>query len=54
MTGFSIMEPIPHTNSTNFASGIMKIQLWFGFCHTIILDKDSKFFKVLKEAVNLL
>jgi hypothetical protein len=32
----------------------MKIQLWFGFCHTIVLDKDSKFFGVFKEAVNLL
>jgi hypothetical protein len=54
MTGFSSMEPIPHANLTNFASGIMKIQLRFGFCHTIVLDKDSKFFGVFKEAVNLL
>jgi hypothetical protein len=53
MTGFSIMESIPHKNSTNFASGIMKIQLRFGFCHTIVLDKDSKFFGVFKEAVDL-
>jgi hypothetical protein len=49
MTGFSIMEPIPHANSTNFASGIMKIQLRFGFCHTIVLSKDSKFFRVFKR-----
>jgi hypothetical protein len=32
----------------------MKIQLWFGFCHTIILDKDSNFLGVFKEVVNLL
>ena len=32
----------------------MKIQLHFGFCHTIVLDKDSKFFGVFKEAVDLL
>jgi hypothetical protein len=54
MMGFSIMEPIPHAKSTNFASGIMKIQLRFGFYQTIVLDKYSKFFGVFKEAVDLL
>jgi hypothetical protein len=54
MTGFSAMEPIHHANSTNFVSGIIKIQLPFGFCHMIILNKDSTFFGVFKEAVNLL
>jgi hypothetical protein len=43
MTGFSVMEPILHTNLTNFASGILKIQLQFGLCHTIVLNKDSNF-----------
>ena len=32
----------------------MKIQLRFGFCHTVVLDKDSKFFREFKEAVDLL
>jgi hypothetical protein len=54
MTGFSVMEPIQHATSSSFASGIMKIQLQFSLCHTIVLDKDSKFFGVFKEAVNLL
>ena len=54
MTGFSVMEPIQHATSSLFASGIMKIQLRFGLCHTIVLDKDSKFFGVFKEAVALL
>ncbi len=54
MTGFSAMETVQHANSTTFASGIMKIQLRFGFCHTIVLDKDSKFLGAFKEAVNLL
>jgi hypothetical protein len=54
MTGFSSMESISHANSTSFASGIMKIQLRFGFCHTIVFDKDSKFFGEFKEAVDLL
>jgi hypothetical protein len=48
------MEPIQHATSTSFASGIMKIQLCFGLCHTIVLDKDSKFFGVFKEAVDFL
>jgi hypothetical protein len=43
MTGFSAMETVQHANLTTFASGIMKIQLRFGFCHTIVLDKDSNF-----------
>jgi len=54
MTGFSVMEPIQHATSSSFASGIMKIQLQFGLCHTIVLDKDSKFFGVCKEAIDLL
>ena len=53
-TSFSTMESIQHANLTTFASGIMKIQLRFGFCHTIVLDKDSKFFGEFKEAMDLL
>jgi hypothetical protein len=54
MTGFASMEPIPHANSKNFASAIMRIQLRYGFCHTIVLDKDSKFSSVCREALDLL
>ncbi len=54
MMGFSVMKPIQHATSASFASGIMKIQLQFGLCHTIVLDKDSKFIGVFKEAVDLL
>ncbi len=54
MTGFFAIETIQHANSTLFASDIMKIQLWFGFCHTIVLDKDSNFFGSFKEAADLL
>ena len=32
----------------------MKIQLHYGFCHTIVLDKDSKFYGVCYEALDLL
>jgi hypothetical protein len=55
MTGFSAMEPIQHaTTSTSFSCGLCKIQLRYGFCHTIVLDKDSKFFGAFKEACDLL
>jgi hypothetical protein len=54
MTGFASMEPIQHANSKNFASGIMKIQLRYGFYQTVILDKDSKFFGVCRETIDLL
>jgi hypothetical protein len=32
----------------------MKIQLRYGFCHTVVLDKDSKFFGVCRKALDLL
>ncbi len=39
MTGFAAMEPIKDATSQTFASAVMKIQLQFGLCHTIVLDK---------------
>ena len=54
MTSVASMEPIPHANSKNFASAIMQIQLRYGFCHTIVLDKDSKFYSICREALDLL
>jgi hypothetical protein len=32
----------------------MKIQLRYGFCHTVVLDRDSKFFGVCRAALDLL
>jgi hypothetical protein len=32
----------------------MKILLRYGFCHTVVLDKDSKFFGICREAIDLL
>jgi hypothetical protein len=54
MCSFGTLEPVTGANATTFASAIMKIQLRYGFCHTIVLDKDSKFFGVCHEALNLL
>jgi hypothetical protein len=53
MMGFAAMEPVKHATSQIFASAVMKIQLRFGR-HTIVLDKDSKFFGAFKEACDLL
>ena len=50
MTGFASMEPIQHANSKNFTSTIMCTQLHYGFCHTIVLDKDSKLNSICQEA----
>jgi hypothetical protein len=54
MTGFAAIEPVKHATSQTFASAVIKIQLKFGLCHMIILDKDSKFFCAFKEVCNLL
>ena len=48
------MEPVKHTTSTTFASALMKVQLRFRLCHTIVLNKDTKFFGTFKEACDLL
>jgi hypothetical protein len=32
----------------------MKIILCFGFCHSCVLDKDSKFSGICREALDLL
>ncbi len=54
MHSFACMEPITSVSATTFASAIMKVLLCYGFCHTIVLDKDSKFFGVCRKAINLL
>jgi hypothetical protein len=54
MCTFGALEPVTGTNATTFASTIMKIQLRYGFCHTIVLNKDSIFFCVCREALDLL
>ncbi len=54
MCTFAAMEPVSTANATTYTSAIMKIMLQFGFCHTCILDKDSKFYGVCPEALDLL
>jgi hypothetical protein len=54
MCTFAAMEPIINPSPNTFVSGIMKIITWYGFCHTVILDKDRKFFGVCCKLLNLL
>jgi hypothetical protein len=54
MTGFVIIEELLGLNSTIFSRVIMKILLQHGFCHTIIVDADSKFKGIFKETMQLL
>ena len=56
MTGFAVSEPIMqnNVNAKGFAKAMMKILLNHGICHTIVIDKDSKFLGVFKETTQLL
>ncbi len=54
MCGFACMKPITRASVTSFASAIMKTLLRYEFCHTIVLNKDSKIFGVCREAIHLL
>ena len=54
MCTFGALEPVTGASVTTFVPAIIKIQLWYGFCHTIVLDEDSQFFGVCRDAFNLL
>ena len=53
MCTFGALEPVIGVNATTFAMAIMEIQLRYGFCHTIVIDKDSKFCGACREALDL-
>lgn len=54
MTSIAIAEDTAEPNSHAFASALMKIWLRFGFSHTIVVDKDSKFLSVFAQTTALL
>jgi hypothetical protein len=54
MCSFAAMEPVSNASTKTFASALMRIILRYGFCHTVVLDKDSKFMGVFKESLGLL
>eukprot|EP00957_Ditylum_brightwellii_P024268 1830422-Ditylum_brightwellii.AAC.1 len=49
------MEPISTDgiNSNEFAKAIMKILLQYRLCHTIVVDKDSKFMAIFVKTMEL-
>ena len=47
MCTFAVAEPVSATNSTLYAQALLMIMLRFGLAHTIVLDKDSKFYSFL-------
>ena len=54
MTSFGVLEPVKSKDAKGFAASLMRVLLRFGLCHTLVLDKDSKFFGVFREVVDLL
>ena len=54
MTSFGIYEPTYEQNESAFDSALMNIWLRFGFSHTIMVDKDSKFLVVFSQTAALL
>ncbi len=54
MCSFALLEPVTNASASMFASAIMKMHLRFGFCHTVVLDKDSKFFSICCKSLDLL
>jgi len=54
MTTFAASEPVKQANSKTFAKALMKIMLRYGICHTVVLDKDSKFYKEFRAMCDLL
>ena len=54
MTSFAVAEDTAEQNSSVFAAALMRIWLRFGFSHTIVVDKDSKFLGVFAQTAALL
>ncbi len=54
MCTFAAMEPIINPSANTFALMIMKIIMRYGFRHTVVLNKDSKFFGVCCKLLDLL
>jgi hypothetical protein len=54
MCSFGILEHVTGATESTIAFTIMTMQLRFDFCHTVDLDKDSKFFSICRESLDLL
>ena len=54
MCTFAVAEPVSEPSSTTYAQALSMIMLRFGLAHTIVLDKDSKFYATFKQTCELL
>ena len=54
MRTFAVAEPVPESNSTTYAQTLSMIMLRFGLAHTILIDKNSKFYAVFAQSCLLL
>lgn len=54
MTSYACNQSVQKANSTSFAKALMKIILTHGIPHTLVLDKDSKFYGTFRETCDLL
>ena len=51
---FAVAEPVPESNSTTYAQALSMMMLRFGLAHTIVLNKDSKFYPFFSQYCLLL
>ena len=54
MCTFAAAEPVAKANSTNYAQALVMTMLRYGIAHTIVLDKDSKFYATFRQTCELL
>ena len=54
MTSFGVCKATAEQSLTVFSAALMKIWLRFGFSHTIVVDKDSKFLREFVKTSALL
>ena len=54
MCTFAVADPVPESNWTTYAQALSMIMLRFRLAHTIVLDKDSKFYAVFSQSCLLL
>ena len=54
MCTFAVAEPVSKIDSTIYAQALLMIMLCFGLAHTIVLDKDSKFYATFAPSCQLM
>ena len=54
MCTFAVVDPVPELNWTTYDLALSMIMLRFRLAHTIVLDKDSKFYAVFAQSCLLL